>query len=76
MSRTHTSEAEGAGLFCAVLERRPGTEWAWGWGSHRILISAHRLSLAGMGFFVRVTIREKQSRWALRPFAFPKSEIL
>lgn len=22
----------------------------WGWGSHRIQISVHRLSLAGMGF--------------------------
>lgn len=58
MSRTHTFEVEGAGLFCAVLERRPGTKWAWEWGSHRIQIFAQRLSLAGMGFLVRVTIRE------------------
>lgn len=29
---THTFEAEGAGLFCAVLERRPGTAWVWDGG--------------------------------------------
>lgn len=43
MCREHGSHtwAEGAGMFCGVLERRPGTKRAWGWESHRIQISAH-----------------------------------
>lgn len=41
VSTAYNFEAEEAGKFYGVLERRPGTTWAWGGGSHRTQISAH-----------------------------------
>lgn len=32
VSTAHTFEAEGEGVLCGVVERRPGTKWPWRWG--------------------------------------------